>query len=159
MQAFKIDHFKDEWPDRIFPEYRSLDESELSLLQDKLFKKFIVKEKCNVIELFGIISSISCFIDGVSACDDNFSLSDLLSSQGINYDDYIYLNWYRFDDIDVMRLSDLDNYFHDIWYPHSDDIDIFDKSYSWILSVRHDGVLSIYNQLVTCANCKRGNML
>ena len=30
-------------------------------------------------------------------------------------------------------------YFSDIWYPSTDDIDVFDSSVSWILSVNHEG--------------------
>ena len=34
-------------------------------------------------------------------------------------------------------------YFDDIWYPDSDDIDIFDQTLSWILTVLHNGDVKI----------------
>ena len=51
----------------------------------------------------------------------------------------VYLNWYSFTDIDILNIIFLDKYFFDIWYPISDDIDIFDESLNWFLSIRHDG--------------------
>lgn len=41
-----------------------------------------------------------------------------------------------------MSINELDKYFYDIWFPIADDIDLFDKSLSWILSIRHDGCIT-----------------
>lgn len=42
-----------------------------------------------------------------------------------------------------MRFKDLTEHFDYIWYPGPDDIEIFDDSLSWILSVDHGGYLRV----------------
>ena len=58
----------------------------------------------------------------------------------------VYINWFRFDNIDQMKFNDFSTYFYDIWFPSVDDIDLFDESYSWIVSIRHDGMIYVWNQ-------------
>jgi hypothetical protein len=64
---------------------------------------------------------------------------------GVTSSETIFLNWYRYDDVDEMRLADVTKFFEDIWYPSSDDLDIFDESLRWILSIRHDGEVKYVN--------------
>jgi len=80
---------------------------------------------------------------------DGFNLIDTLNSISILPLPKIYINWYQFDDIDLINTSDLNKYFDDIWFPSADDIDLFDESLNWIVSIRHDGnvcFLKITNQ-------------
>jgi hypothetical protein len=58
----------------------------------------------------------------------------------------VYLNWYRFDDIDQIDLAALDQYFSDIWYPGSDDLDVFDDSTDWIVSIAHFGKIRFFKK-------------
>ena len=51
----------------------------------------------------------------------------------------VYINWRHFESLDEMAFVALAKYFDDIWYAGADDIDIFDDTLSWVLSVRHDG--------------------
>ncbi len=143
MQHFKVEHFEEEWPRKKFPKYYSLNNKELSDIQKKLFAQYFLDRNNNLLGLVREIDSIQLTIDKVNAKDDQFCLFKLFSDQNINSTDSVFINWYRYDDIDEIRLSDLDKYFDDIWYPDSDDIDIFDESCSWVLSVRHDGILSL----------------
>jgi hypothetical protein len=55
----------------------------------------------------------------------------------------VFVNWYRFDDIDSLELDDLSRHFDDIWYPSVDDIEVFDESCRWFLSVSHDGRITL----------------
>ena len=54
----------------------------------------------------------------------------------------MYINWSDFKDIDVLDLEDVLRYFYDIWFPGMDDIEIFDETFNWLVSIRHDGVVS-----------------
>lgn len=72
-----------------------------------------------------------------------FQLQNAISAAGFICSTDVLVNWYRFDDIDRIALSDLSVHFDDIWYPSSDDIEIFDESLDWFVSVRHDGLLSV----------------
>ena len=49
------------------------------------------------------------------------------------------INFCRFDDIDEMKLDDLNKYFYDIWYPVVEDIEIFDRECNWMILISHDG--------------------
>jgi hypothetical protein len=49
----------------------------------------------------------------------------------------VFINWYRFDDIDEMRLPDLAEHFADVWLPMAEDPDIFDSTFTWMLSIAH----------------------
>jgi len=60
---------------------------------------------------------------------------------GISAEKKVYVNWYRYDNVDEIQFVDLTKYFDDIWYPGLDDIDIFDATFSWILSISHDGAV------------------
>ncbi len=37
----------------------------------------------------------------------------------------------------------MSRWFDDIWYPASDDIDLFDSTLDWILSVSHSGLIDL----------------
>ncbi len=142
MQEFKIMHFKNEYPDKVFPEYYSLKKADLSDLQKNLFEKFLLNQNNDLLKLVEKINTIALIVDGVSSSDDSFSLLDLLRDHNIQPNSCVYLNWYRYDDVDRFKVNDLEKHFNDIWYPSADDIDIFDETFSWILSIRHDGVTS-----------------
>ena len=143
MQEFKIEHFKKERPDNAFPEYHSLNIKELSDIQNILFSKLNLDNNNDLLPIVEKTRSIATLLDDINAGEDRFGLLALLSTLNIQPDEYVYINWYRYDDVDKIKIVDLDKYFDDIWYQGSDDIDIFDKSFSWILSIRHDGVLAI----------------
>ncbi|MEX0599721.1 MAG: hypothetical protein WD205_03690, partial [Rhodothermales bacterium] len=70
-------------------------------------------------------------------------ISDILKECGIHPATKVYVNWDRFEEVDRMALDDLDDFFHYIWYPSSDDIDVFDDDLEWILSVTHGGSVMI----------------
>ena len=36
-------------------------------------------------------------------------------------------------------MKDLNKHFYDVWYPSSDDIELFDDTLDWIIFVRHYG--------------------
>ncbi|MEW8000839.1 MAG: hypothetical protein AB2794_12490 [Candidatus Thiodiazotropha endolucinida] len=141
MQKFKIEHFDKDNPTLEFPNYRSLNNEELINVQENLISGFNVNTDRDLLRLVKAIDSLEIDIDDINADDDDFNLQKIFDFIKIKPTEYIYINWYRYDDIDSMMLSDFSNYFHDIWYQGSDDIDIFDETFSWIVSVRHDGAM------------------
>lgn len=142
MEMFKIEHFKREYPNAEFPEFYSLNNIELRVLQNCWFSKLGFKDR-DLLILTNTLNAQSLPIPDTNAEDKGFCLSNVLFHEHIKPNEWIYLNWYRYDQIDKMKFSELEKYFDDIWYPSSDDLDIFDDSYAWILSIRHDGVLSL----------------
>ncbi len=142
MENFKLENFRREYPNIEFPKFSTLDDKEIFSLQCKLFRKLRLTDK-DLLKLTKIIDSMTSIVGHTDVNNDNFDLLTLLSNKNIRPNELVYLNWYRYDQIDKMKLTDLDKYFYDIWYPISDDIDIFDDSCSWVLSVRHYGILSL----------------
>jgi hypothetical protein len=136
MEDFKVDLFKEEYKIN-FPNYIHLPESDCL----ELIRVISEKYKISVDSLAKELNSIQSFLGDVNAKDD-FKLIDVLNRLSIKPPSQIYINWYRFDDIDVFDIIDLDKYFYDIWFSSSDDIDLFDESLDWIISIRHDGCIS-----------------
>ena len=75
--------------------------------------------------------------------DENFSLKSLLKELDIEVKGKIFINWYRFDNVDEISLDDLSHYFDDLWYPAADAIDVFDNTFGWILSINYSGNISL----------------
>ena len=73
--------------------------------------------------------------------DLSSSFKAALAKSKVHPAELIYINWYRFNAIDEMRFSDFVTYFDDVWYPAADDIDVFDSSCLWFLSISHNGVV------------------
>lgn len=142
MEKFKIELYEKE-NNKNFPQYKSLSESECQLIQNNICKKFFISNNSNLLDVVKQLSRMQKHIPDVNAKDENFTLSEVLIRLGIETKKSICLNWYRFDEIDQFNLNDLVQNFDDIWFAGSDDIDLFDESLNWVLSIRHDGCLSL----------------
>jgi len=141
MESFKIDAFKQSTKGTTFPEFRELPELECSELLDCLRQRLSLTDACSDIEVVSKLEKIQqpfgCKIDD----DTSFDLQQQLNLVNALPEASVYVNWYRFDKIDCLSLVDLANHFSDIWYPSSDDIDIFDSTLMWVLSISHEGYL------------------
>ena len=146
MEAFKIENYRAEYPNKDFPWFRSLPKEELAEVTTKMFKLLKVSDSNDLIELVDKIINEGVYLDDFNAENDTFSLASVLHFLEVTPLQKVFVNWYRFDDIDEMDFDSLNSYFDDIWYSGPDDIDIFDKSFSWIISISHDGAV-IYNDL------------
>ena len=137
MESFKIEHFKKYNPTKDFPTFNTLTPVEAQEIYTRLsaeIGKIIPRD-----HLIKIINNLSTSVKDVNTNNDEFLLESVFSRLNIQPNEKIYINWYQFDDIDEMRFDDLNKYFDDIWYPSSDDIDIFDSTFSWFLCISHDG--------------------
>jgi len=143
MELFKIENFEKEYIDKKFPFHRLLNEGELKKVQDKLRLKLSLAADSSLLTIANELSSRSNIVPNIDVRDSKFNFSQLLSSLNIEPSGSICVNWYRYDDIDSMELTDFCLYFDDIWYEGTDDIEVFDNSFSWFISVRHDGVSSV----------------
>lgn len=147
MERFKIELYEQEYG-KSFPSFKHLSTEECEIIKKIFFLDFQVE---NDLELIKIIEKKAIYIDNFNANDEqNFNLKRMF--QYLNRDCLkIYVNWFCFDNIDEIAFDDFSTFFYDIWFPGADDIDLFDESYSWIVSIRHDGVIYIYN----CADTKQ----
>jgi hypothetical protein len=139
MDAFKIDLFKAERPGEKLPEFRRLGDREADRLRSILSKRAGLIGQMSLLELTKGLFSLSHEVGGIDATEEGFSLTDLMEKLGIEPRKDVYVNWYRYDRIDQIRFEELAKHFASIWYPGPDDIDIFDDSFRWIISVAHNG--------------------
>jgi len=142
LERFKIDHFKKNNPGKEFPWHRTLASSDMEEVCRRLADILQVPSGNNL-DIVNALYSCSQVLEENNAETEGFSLSELTESINISPTENVYINWYRFDNIDEIRFVDLCKYFEDIWYPGPDDIDIFDSTLSWILSITHDGVIRL----------------
>lgn len=143
MKKFKLEHFIKDNPESVFPNYFSLDAGAATEIRRELAAKVNSNSQLADLSLVMTIDSLGQLCSGINAQNENFSLSKFLSRAGLNNIGDVFVNWYRYDDIDKFNLYELDKYFDYIWYPDADDIDIFDESLSWIVSISHTGQIKL----------------
>jgi len=143
MEKIKLDNFSNEYPDRDFPEYVSLSKNACSDIAQSIQEKFALLNATDGLTLVRAIDALAKPCEVASHVGEHFDLNALLNACRIDAADVVYINWHRYDKIDKLKRCDLASYFYDIWYPDVDDIDVFDDSLNWILSVRHDGYIKL----------------
>lgn len=139
MDKIKINNFLNEFPGREFPEYELLSKNICSDIAKSIQMKFSLSNTADGLTMVKAINALSKSCEIASHIGEEFNLNLLLNACGIDAAEVVYINWHRFDKIDRLKLNDLAVHFYDIWYADVDDIDIFDYSLNWILSIRHDG--------------------
>ncbi|TDQ09206.1 hypothetical protein [Pedobacter metabolipauper] len=136
MDDFKISLFENEYKIP-FPVYSVLDELSCHKLKDQISGKY----NLNVLNIEHDLTLKQSFYKDSNA-GEGFQLISVLLAIGISPLSEVFINWYQFKRLDEFELKDLDKYFGDIWFPVADDIDLFDKTLEWILSIRHDGCIT-----------------
>lgn len=149
MEDFKIENFTKYYQSDKFPWFRPLPQPELDDITSKMFKLMRVDAAANLIKLVSQIIKCGKYLNNFNPENDDFSLLSVFESLNITPLEKVYINWYQFDNIDEIQFSSLNRYFDDIWYPGPDDIDIFDESFLWILSITHEGDI-LFNDLAIC---------
>lgn len=146
MDAFKIELFKKENPLSGFPQVTALSSNDMICVRQNLSKKLNVCINTDGKKLLDLLFKNSLFVPNYNACTENFFIADVLNYLKLVPKDEIYINWYRFDNIDIMNFNDFNKYFEHIWFSSADDIEIFDGTYNWILFISHNGSIN-YNRL------------
>lgn len=117
MQEFKIEHYENELPGNVFPEYNSLNAEECKVIIDEI--KALVPDSANHENIFlAIEKSLSS-----KPCNDS-DLGDIavfFKSLDFGCDEQLYLIWYEHE-IDKMDISSFTNHWENIWYPPSDEL-------------------------------------
>ena len=143
MQDYKIANFTKLNPSQAFPNFRRVGSDESSQLSSRLAQRLRLPLPVDPLRLARRISSCLTSIPGVDSLSDDFQFSQVLWQLRIPPPEYVFVNWYRFDDVDEIRFADLESHFTDVWYPSSDDIEVFDVSLTWLIAVSHDGSVGI----------------
>jgi hypothetical protein len=142
MNEIKIINFKKEHPETSFPAYRELPLHECMAITDSISKKHNIRAS-TPLEFLEMLNKRQKDVESENADCASFNLRSVLTKLHIQPLDMVFINRWRFDQIDSMSFDDVSKYFDDIWYPSADDIDIFDSSFEWILSIDHAGYLKL----------------
>jgi hypothetical protein len=142
MDEIKIRNFEAAHPGKPLPELRHLDRAECELLRTRMASNLGLSGGSNALEVLRALELRASDIPDVKPSEESFNLADLYSQLQLEASN-IYINWSSFDDIDEMPLQAFSDTFHDLWYPSSDDIEIFDRGQKWALLIRHFDVAQI----------------
>ena len=137
MEAFKLVNFKNEYNTNM-PIVRSIEGSECEAVCRSLFRNRHVN---TLEEFFKKEEQEFVLLDDINAEDDDLDWNKVFNSIGIPVPNEVFINFERFNSIDVFLFKDFCKYFDDIWYPAADDIEVFDASLNWIVSVKHYGAV------------------
>lgn len=143
MDKLKYENFLKTYPGAKFPAWQPLEPDVAKEKKVALTRKLKLPAHADGLTVVKQLNALGEICKGFNAKLDKFRVGQVLSEVNIRPSGKIYLNWYRFDDIDQLNFSDLDMYFSDIWYPDLDDLDIFDNSLDWIISITHSGDLKL----------------
>jgi len=143
MEQFKVQHYLSAHPGSSFPEFQHLAEGDATVLRCGLLGRCGLDQALSPLDLVRTIRGRQQPIVQMNAESSEFRLDVAVAAVGVQPRPSVYINWNRYDDIDEIGFADLAQQFHDIWYPSSDDIDLFDASLAWIFSIDHDGYLSV----------------
>ena len=137
MKAFKLVNFQHEHNTNM-PIVRSIEGSECEAVCRSLFRNWHVN---TLEEFFKKEEQEFVLLDDINAEDDDLDWNKVFNSIGIPVPNEVFINFERFNNIDVFLFKDFCKYFDDIWYPATDDIEVFDASFNWIVSVKHYGAV------------------
>jgi hypothetical protein len=143
VDKLKIENYLKASPGAVFPEYRPLSAASAAILRDSLKRRFNIATDADPLTVARELDALGVVWAGFNAQDETFRVSKVLASARIAAREHAYVNWYRYDNIDKIRFDDLDRSLVDLWYPGADDIDIFDDSLGWVLSIAHHGSVKL----------------
>ncbi len=144
MDAIKVDNFRRSYPDGKFPEFASLGSDQCATIRESIARRLRLPPDTTPLEIVLKIREQGDVRLGDVPTLSGFDVRGRLLGAGVQLGNQVYLNWYRFDDIDRIGVDDLATHFDDIWYPGSDDIDLFDRTLCWVLSIAHTGKVVLY---------------
>jgi hypothetical protein len=130
MHEWKLSQFLKEHGNK-FPHYTSLSIEECTAVKRKI-AGLVESEEEKPVEILKALDALANET-GSDPCSADFSLQPWKHYFGSS----VCINWGKFDEIDEMSFDDLSRHFSDIWFPSTDDIEIFDRSFKCFLLVRH----------------------
>ena len=143
MDNYKLENFRRTYPHREFPKFATLPPSECERVRKSVATILGLTGQYRPLELVERLHAQKPIHVTEVPREGQLDLRSFLDGALVGQPHRVFVNWDRFDHIDSMDLDDLSRYFDDVWYPSVDDIEIFDDSYRWFLSVAHDGRISL----------------
>lgn len=143
MKAFKIENYEREHGPGTFVPFKHLALDDARKIELELQGHLKLPEGSLGKDILQSIHENASVVSGVNAENDQFDLRNVLDDLGLALSATTYLNWHRFDDIDEILSPDLLDHFNDIWYPATDDLELIDAQFQWIVVVHHSGTVKV----------------
>lgn len=143
MESFKVRNYKQENPNSVFPEIISLDQEEARLIRERLTSLLELSHAIDDLTFIRSLWKRSTILTDLNAGNDNFDFAEVVHNAMISPNDSVLINWDQMKTIDRIQFSDLCQLFEYIWYPSTDDIEVFDDTLSWMIFVSHSGEIGI----------------
>lgn len=141
MHAIKRINFAREHPDWRFQHYETLAPAEAHNLGDRLAAALGLARPADAVQFAHALDAQLLDAPGIG-CDaqaESFDLLEVFGRLDIRPLEQLYIDWVHFQDVDCMTTHDLVKYFPYLWYPGPDEIDLFDESFAWIVSISASG--------------------
>lgn len=142
MDEFKRNRFARDHPDATFPRIEPVPDDKTRALRIRLANAAQFPPEVDNLALTHHLDSLLRPVENSDVQSPHFDLASVLRNLGINPLNEVYINWYRYDRIDMINFEELVQHFLAIWYPSSDDIELFDDSCSWLVGIDHTGRLA-----------------
>ena len=140
MQHFKAEIYETT-TGKSFPNYKTLPWSESEAILDQLHSHLGFEGAMDDPYLLKQVGQARTQVRAFHAKSPDFSLESLFNHLGVSPQKKVFLWWDETTgkEIDVINAQDVCRDFKFIWYPASDDLDIFDDSFSWLITIDHEG--------------------
>ncbi|MCO4780745.1 MAG: hypothetical protein KC646_00370 [Candidatus Cloacimonetes bacterium] len=140
IHSYKIKWFEQDYPDKSYPEFLTLDYEKYLALREQMNEKLYLDELDHDV----LINSLERYLVHLEADleSKNFSLIDLMLKNQVELPQKIYLYWFD-ETIDQMSLIDVDQNFLDVWYKGADDILIFDADFCFFVRIYNNGKIAL----------------
>ena len=138
MEATKLSRLVEKHPSAAIS-LRTLSADDATELKTRLSDRLKLDASLDVPRFMKALRSRRRSVVSSNAESVNFNLVECLKFAGLVAEPRVYINWDRFQTIDSIALDILAQHLDDFWYPKADDIDIFDETCSWIVSIDYDG--------------------
>lgn len=141
MDPHKLEDFADEHPGEESPRVDAVPTRQTSKLVTTLMARFCpcAKTESDFIRYI----AREPMVDNLAALDEDFDFTRLLKDSHIEIPSDVFLNFTEFDRLERMRYSDFAKYFRNVYWPATDDLDCFDETLNWIVSIDHDGNITL----------------
>lgn len=139
MENLRIVNYELEHGEGSFPPFRCLSEQENAQLLSQLALAMGYNGCPRGQEVAAFLRDRSRTITNIHDKEYVFNLRSTLKYLGVSVSKKVFLNWGHFDEVVEMDIDIVANCFCDLWYPHSDDIDLIDVDVQWTLLIEHDG--------------------
>jgi len=141
MESFKIKNFERDNPGMAFPSWEPVEPDKCASFKERIARQLGLPSTVDSLLLVRRLNEVASNSKNTGFDRSSHDLLRILQGLKIGPPLIVYINWYRFDNIDKIAFVDLCRNLEDIWYPGTDDIDIFDDTLDWVLTINHEGAI------------------